>query len=41
VVQECLDYLADRFDASVEEVSTREEHVTFPLPKELRSLQAT
>lgn len=40
VVQQCLAYLQDRFDATVEKVTTREEHVTFPLPKELRQLQA-
>ena len=39
VVDECLTYLRDRFSATVREVTTREEHVTFPLPKELRSLQ--
>jgi 4-hydroxy-3-methylbut-2-enyl diphosphate reductase len=39
VVQECLDYLRDRFGATVREVTTREEHVTFPLPKELRTLK--
>jgi 4-hydroxy-3-methylbut-2-enyl diphosphate reductase len=39
VVQECLDYLRNRFGATVREVTTREEHVTFPLPKELRTLQ--
>ena len=39
VVQECIDYLRERFDATVREVTTREEHVTFPLPKELRTLQ--
>ncbi|WP_437193016.1 4-hydroxy-3-methylbut-2-enyl diphosphate reductase [Planctomicrobium sp. SH527] len=38
VVQGCLKYLEDIFGASVEEVTTREEHVTFPLPKELRQL---
>lgn len=41
VVQECLDYLSCRFEATVEEVTTRTEHVTFPLPKELRRLQTT
>jgi 4-hydroxy-3-methylbut-2-en-1-yl diphosphate reductase len=41
VVQECLDYLAEHFGAEVEEITTRDEHVTFPLPKELRTLQAT
>jgi len=39
VVQECLSYLESRFGAVVEEVTTRTEHVTFPLPKELRALQ--
>ncbi len=39
VVQECLDYLQKHFDATIREVTTREEHVTFPLPKELRQLQ--
>jgi 4-hydroxy-3-methylbut-2-en-1-yl diphosphate reductase len=38
-VQECLEYLQEHFGASMEEVTTREEHVTFPLPKELRQLQ--
>src|SRR5690606_2000486 len=38
VVQECLDYLSDRYGATVEQITTREEHVTFPLPKELRKL---
>lgn len=41
VVEECLDYLRKRFGATVEEITTREEHVTFPLPKELRQLQTT
>ncbi len=40
VVQECLNYLSTRFGAQIEEVTTREEHVTFPLPKELRRLQS-
>ena len=35
-VQECVDYLRDRFDAAVEPRSIREEEVYFPLPKELR-----
>ena len=39
VVQECISYLQQKFDAELEEVTTREEHVTFPTPKELRSLQ--
>lgn len=41
VVDECLTYLRDHFGAGVREVTTRDEHVTFPLPKELRQLQAT
>ena len=36
VVQECIDSLVDRFGATVESVVVREEHVSFPLPKELR-----
>lgn len=39
VVQEVVDYLKTTFNAEMEEVVTREEHVTFPLPKELRQLQ--
>jgi len=38
VVQECLDYLAEKYDAQVEARSIREEEVHFPLPKELRKL---
>lgn len=41
VVQECLDYLSEHFGATVEEVTTRDEHVTFPLPRELRALQTS
>jgi 4-hydroxy-3-methylbut-2-enyl diphosphate reductase len=40
VVEGCLDYLAENFGATVEVVTTREEHVTFPLPRELRQLRA-
>jgi 4-hydroxy-3-methylbut-2-enyl diphosphate reductase len=40
VVEEVLDHLRDKYSANVEEAVTREEHVTFPLPKELRVLQA-
>ena len=39
VVQACVDHLRERFGGTVEEVTTREESVTFPLPRELRSLQ--
>jgi 4-hydroxy-3-methylbut-2-enyl diphosphate reductase len=38
VVQQCVDYLAERFGATVESRTVREEHVSFPLPKELRVL---
>ena len=37
VVEATLDYLRDQFDAEVEVRSLREETVSFPLPKELRS----
>ncbi|WP_437186393.1 4-hydroxy-3-methylbut-2-enyl diphosphate reductase [Planctomicrobium sp. SH668] len=39
VVQEVLKFLEDNFSAVVDEITTRTEHVTFPLPKELRALQ--
>jgi len=39
VVQECVDYLRDRFDATVTHQSIREETVQFPLPRELRSIE--
>ena len=37
VVEEVLDYLRERFDATVEVRSLREETVSFPLPRELRT----
>lgn len=37
-VMECVDYLKKKFHATVESRVVREEHVSFPLPKELRSL---
>ena len=40
VVQECIDLLVEKFAATVEPTTLREEHVQFPLPKELRVLQA-
>jgi len=40
VVDECIDYLIDRFGATVREVTIREENVNFLLPKELRQLQS-
>jgi 4-hydroxy-3-methylbut-2-enyl diphosphate reductase len=36
VVDECLDWLRARFDATVEPRSIRQESVSFPLPRELR-----
>jgi len=41
VVQECINYLVKNYGAELEEITTREEHVTFPIPKELRKIQAT
>ena len=40
VVEECVDTLISRFGAEIEHVTVREENVHFPLPKELRVLQA-
>jgi 4-hydroxy-3-methylbut-2-en-1-yl diphosphate reductase len=37
VVQDCITWLKDRYGASVEERTIREEDVYFPLPKELRA----
>ncbi len=37
VVQDCLDYLTERFGATMEEHVVREEDVHFPLPRELRN----
>lgn len=39
VVQECVEFLKQRYGAVVREVQVRDEHVVFPLPKELRQLQ--
>jgi 4-hydroxy-3-methylbut-2-enyl diphosphate reductase len=36
VVEECLEWLRERFDATVEPRSIRQENVSFPLPRELR-----
>jgi 4-hydroxy-3-methylbut-2-enyl diphosphate reductase len=38
VVQDCIDWLVREYAATLEVVTTREEHVSFPLPKELRVL---
>lgn len=37
-VQDCVNFLIEKFGATVENRSIREEHVNFPLPKELRVL---
>lgn len=38
VIEECLDYLKEKFDATVEIRTIRKEEVHFPLPRELRQL---
>jgi 4-hydroxy-3-methylbut-2-enyl diphosphate reductase len=38
VVDQCLDWLRERFDATVEPRTIREESVSFPLPRELRGV---
>jgi 4-hydroxy-3-methylbut-2-en-1-yl diphosphate reductase len=38
VVQECVVYLQERYGATVQSRTVREEHVNFPLPRELRVL---
>jgi 4-hydroxy-3-methylbut-2-enyl diphosphate reductase len=40
VVEECVAYLQRRYGATVESRTVREEHVSFPLPRELRVLTA-
>jgi len=40
VVGNVLDYLRENFDATVEVRSLREENVSFPLPRELRSISS-
>jgi 4-hydroxy-3-methylbut-2-enyl diphosphate reductase len=40
VVQEVIEHLQTSYGATVTDVVTRDEHVTFPLPKELRVLQS-
>lgn len=40
VVQDCVRWLKDRFGATVEERTIRQEDVYFPLPKELRAAAA-
>ena len=41
VVEECLDWMVEKFGATVEMVTIREENVHFPLPKPLRGIQLT
>ena len=41
VVQNTIEWLKARFDATVEEQVVREEQVYFPLPRVLRGLTAT
>ena len=36
VVESCVRYLREHFAAEVESRTVREEHVNFPLPRELR-----
>ncbi len=40
VVNDCIEWLKDRYEAVVEPVMVREENVHFPLPKVLRNLQS-
>lgn len=41
VVQECVDFLQEKFNATMESRTIRQEHVNFPLPRELRVLTST
>jgi 4-hydroxy-3-methylbut-2-enyl diphosphate reductase len=40
VVDQCLEWLREQFDAVVEPRSIRQENVSFPLPRELRTIAA-
>jgi hypothetical protein len=40
VVQETIETLISRYGATVEDFKTRDEHVFFQLPRELRMLSA-
>ncbi len=40
VVEDCLAWLRDRFGATIEPRSIRQENVSFPLPRELRGVTA-
>jgi 4-hydroxy-3-methylbut-2-enyl diphosphate reductase len=41
VVEECVAHLRDRYGATVQSRTVREEHVSFPLPRELRVLASS
>ena len=38
VVEQCVSFLQRKYSATVEHRTVREEHVNFPLPRELRVL---
>lgn len=40
VVQDCVEYLAEHYGATIEEITIREEQVHFALPRELRTVSA-
>ncbi len=40
VVEECVQYLRSRYDAQLESRTLRQEDVHFPLPRELRGIEA-
>ena len=40
VVEECVEYLQERYGATIESRTLREEDVHFPLPRELRGIEA-
>jgi 4-hydroxy-3-methylbut-2-enyl diphosphate reductase len=41
VVEDCIDHLQKRYAATVESRTVREEHVNFPLPRELRVISTS
>jgi len=41
VVNECIEWIKERFETTVEPVMIREENVSFPLPKKLRQLESS
>jgi 4-hydroxy-3-methylbut-2-enyl diphosphate reductase len=40
VVEECVEYLQKRYGATIESRTLRQEDVHFPLPRELRGIEA-